>query len=79
MNWVNLGIAPPNITAAERGPDTINRVGSFLGLSAQSDNASPDVTPPAGDRETARLQGVRVAQAALRWKRGELAELAEAA
>ena len=32
MNWINLGIAPPNVTAAERGPDTINRVGSFIGL-----------------------------------------------
>ena len=27
MNWVNLGLAPPGVTAAERGPDTINRVG----------------------------------------------------
>ena len=79
MNWVNLGIAPPAVTAAERGPDTINRVGSFLGLAAQSDNAGTDVSPPAGDRETARLQGVRVAQAAQRWKRGQIADLAEAA
>jgi NAD(P)H dehydrogenase (quinone) len=80
MNWINLGLEPPHVTAAERGPDTINRVGSFLGLAGQSDNAGTDVSPPAGDRETARLQGVRVAQAALRWKRGQAAEdLAEAA
>ena len=70
MNWINLGLAPPSVTAAERGPDTINRVGSFIGLAAQSDNASPEITPPAGDRETARLLGERVARAALRWTQG---------
>lgn len=70
MNWINLGIAPPNVTAAERGPDTINRVGSFVGLAGQSDNAAPELSPPAGDRETARLLGVRVAQAARRWRDG---------
>ena len=79
MNWVNLGLAPPNVTAAERGPDTINRVGSFVGLAAQSDNASPEITPPAGDRETARLLGVRVAEAAVRWTRGAQPALSEAA
>ncbi len=79
MNWVNLGVPPPNVPAAERGPDTLNRVGAFLGLAAQSDNVGPDVSPPAGDRETARLLGVRVAEAAQRWKRGAATELAEAA
>ena len=47
----------PGVTAAERGPETINRVASFIGLMTQSDNAGPDVTPPSGDRETARLLG----------------------
>ncbi|HWA64001.1 MAG TPA: flavodoxin family protein [Caulobacteraceae bacterium] len=79
MLWVSLGVAPPAVTAAERGPETLNRVGAFLGLAAQSDNASPEVTPPEGDRETARLQGLRLAEAALRWKRGQAATLAEAA
>ena len=79
MNWVNLGLAPPGVTAAERGPDTINRVGSFIGLSAQSDNASPEITPPAGDRETARLLGERVALVALRWSRGAQPALEQAA
>jgi NAD(P)H dehydrogenase (quinone) len=73
MNWVSLGLAPPGITAAERGPDTLNRVGSFLGAAGQSDNAAPELSPPPGDRETARLQGLRVAAAAIRWKRGALA------
>jgi NAD(P)H dehydrogenase (quinone) len=79
MNWVNLGLAPPGVTAAERGPDTINRVGSFIGLAAQSDNASPEITPPAGDRETARLVGVRIAEAAARWTRGAQPALDQAA
>jgi len=70
MNWINLGLAPPGITAAERGPETINRVGSFIGVMTQSDNAGPDVAPPSGDRETARLLGERVAKAAIRWSRG---------
>jgi len=79
MNWINLGIPSPNVTAAERGPETLNRVGSFIGLAAQSDNASPEITPPQGDRETARLLGVRVAEAAVRWTRGAQPSLSEAA
>lgn len=79
MNWVNLGLPPPGVTAAERGPDTLNRVGSFIGLAAQSDNVSPEISPPAGDRETARLLGVRVAEAAARWTRGAQPALSEAA
>ncbi len=79
MNWINLGVPPPAVTAAERGPETINRVGSFVGVAAQSDNASPEITPPAGDRETARLLGVRVAEAAVRWTRGAQPALSDAA
>lgn len=79
MNWINLGLAPPDVTAAERGPDTINRVGAFSGVAGQSDNVSPEISPPAGDRETARLLGERVAKAALRWARGAEAGLAQAA
>ena len=79
MNWINLGIPSPAVTAAERGPDTLNRVGSFIGLAAQSDNVSPELSPPAGDRETARLLGERVARAALRWTQGADAVLDKAA
>ena len=80
MNWINLGIPAPNVTAAERGPDVLNRVGAFAGLAAQSDNVSPELSPPAGDRETARLLGVRVARAARRWRDGaEQVEQAQAA
>jgi len=79
MNWINLGVPSPAVTAAERGPDTLNRVGSFIGLAAQSDNVSPELSPPAGDRETARLLGERVAKAALRWTQGADAALEKAA
>lgn len=79
MNWINLGIPAPNIPAAERGPDTLNRVGSFIGVAAQADNAAADVSPPAGDRETARLLGLRVGQSARRWALGKETDLAEAA
>ena len=79
MNWISLGVPGPGIPAHERGPETLNRVGAFLGLAGQSDNVSPELSPPQGDRETARLQGMRVAQAARRWKRGAEADLAEAA
>ncbi len=70
MVWVGQGEQVPFVPAAERGPDTINRVGSFLGLSTQADNAPADVTPPEGDRETARRFGARVAQATRRWAAG---------
>lgn len=79
MVWVGQGEAAPAVTAAERGPDTVNRVGAFLGLAAQADNAAPDVSPPAGEHETARLLGLRVAKAAQRWARGAADDLAQAA
>jgi len=77
MNWINLGLAPPNITAAERGPETLNRVGAFIGLMTQSDNASPETTPPSGDHAAARHLGERVARAAARWAAGAPATLAQ--
>ena len=70
MNWINLGLAPPNVTAAERGPETLNRVGAFIGLMTQSDNADAEITPPKGEHDTARHLGERVAKAALRWAAG---------
>jgi len=70
MNWVSLRLPPASVPAAERGADTINRLGSFAGAVAQADNASAEVTPPEGDRETVRLLGERVALAARRWSAG---------
>lgn len=57
MIWV--GQTEINI---EQQPDSLNRLGSSLGLMAQSDNASPDLTPPAGDLQTAFRFGQRIAR-----------------
>lgn len=65
--WVGQAEPVPTIPAAERNHETINRLGSGLGLMTQSDNAGADVTPPPGDHETARRFGRRVAEAAARW------------
>lgn len=73
MVWINQGEAVPGIPAAERTGDTINRVGASLGLMTQSDNAAPTETPPAGDHESARRFGRRVADAAKRWGAGSAA------
>lgn len=48
--------------------ESINRIGSFLGAMAQSDNFSPDITPPVGDLKTAELLGKRVAEITKRFK-----------
>lgn len=79
MVWIGQGEAAPAVTAAERGPDSVNRVGAFLGLAAQADNVAADVSPPAGEHLTARLLGERVARAAQRWARGAADDLAQAA
>lgn len=48
-------------------PGSINRIGSYLGVMAQSDNAPPDQSPSAGDIKTAELYGKRMVYAAGRW------------
>lgn len=69
MIWV--GQAEPNATSAPTvqsgDPAHINRIGSYLGVMAQSDNAAPDATPPQGDIKTAELYGTRLAEMAKRW------------
>lgn len=66
MIWVSTGQMSQGTK-----PEHINRIGSFTGPMAQSDNASPDVTPPEGDKRTAEAYGKRIAEAALRWTRGK--------
>ena len=64
--WVGTGMMPSNSKAAQR--NDVNYVGSFSGAMAQSpSDASPDEMP-AGDLETARLFGRRVAEVAARLK-----------
>lgn len=70
MLWVSLG--EMNESAAEDRPSgdptAINRIGSYLGAMAQSDNLPADQTPPAGDLLTAERLGKRVAESVVRWK-----------
>lgn len=65
--WVGTGLMPSNSKAAKR--DDVNYVGSFAGAMAQSPSDSSPAEMPAGDLETGRLFGKRVAEAAARWKR----------
>ena len=63
MLWVSQGVHMDE----SKG---INRMGSYHGMMAQSENEPPDQTPPAQDHATAELFGERVAHATLRWVRG---------
>lgn len=45
----------------------INRLGSYLGLMTQADNAPVEVTPPEEDLRTAELFGASVARATIKW------------
>ena len=62
MPWI-----PPAAVGDATKPDTLNRLGSYLGAMAQSDNAPPEVTPGDQDRATAHALGHRIAKAAERW------------
>lgn len=65
MIWVGTGLMPSNTSKAKR--DDVNRMGSYVGPMAQSDSdMGPDLAPPPGDLETARLYGRRVAMLAAR-------------
>lgn len=69
MIWVGTGLPPGNFEGnSKAAPEAVNRLAYALGATAQSDNAAPDVTPPSGDKETARLYGERVASFAKKLK-----------
>ncbi len=53
MIWIGTGYA---------NDGEINRLGSFSGAMAQSENAPPDQTPPESDLKTAELYGKRIAE-----------------
>ncbi len=69
MIWVSLGLQNESATTGKKNgdPECINRLGSYLGAMAQSDNLPSDQTPPEGDLKTAEKLGERVAKAVLRW------------
>ncbi len=62
MIWVGQAESNTSSEGDQGNPKAINRVGSHLGAMAQSDNASPEITPSSGDLETAELLGKRVAE-----------------
>jgi NAD(P)H dehydrogenase (quinone) len=61
MIWVGAGQPPGHHTNGNAAPGQVNRLGYSVGVATQSDNLSPDLTPPTGDREFARLYGERIA------------------
>lgn len=63
MLWVGQSEQAPNLkgTAIVQGED-VNRIGSYSGLMTQANQDAPDITPPAGDHETARRFGKRIAE-----------------
>jgi NAD(P)H dehydrogenase (quinone) len=52
------------------GPETHNRVGSFVGPMSASFQVDPPNAPPKGDLETAEAYGKRVADVTLQFMRG---------
>lgn len=57
--WVGTGLMPSNSKAAQR--NDVNYLGSFSGAMAQSPSDSSASEVPAGDLETAKIFGQRVA------------------
>lgn len=58
MIWVSPGILPESPYA----PENINRLGSYLGVMAQSNQGAPETTTASGDIKTAELYGRRIAE-----------------
>jgi NAD(P)H dehydrogenase (quinone) len=67
MLWVSQGLMPSNTQAARR--DDINYLVSYSGAMAQSPSDAGAQAMSAGDLETARLFGQRVASVAARFSR----------
>jgi NAD(P)H dehydrogenase (quinone) len=63
MIWVSVGLKSDSVST--------NRNGYYLGLGTQSDNASPEETPNAGELDTAAKFGARFAEATNRWTKGK--------
>lgn len=64
MIWVSQSEMNGSPDGEPGKSDAVNRMGGMLGAMAQSENDSPEVTPPSGDLKTAELLGKRVAEIA---------------
>lgn len=65
MIWVGLDLFPGKTN------DDLNRVGSWLGAMAQSNDESPELSPLLSDLKTAAYLGRRVAEIALQLRNGQ--------
>ncbi|MCQ4160326.1 flavodoxin family protein [Roseomonas sp. GC11] len=65
MIWVGLDLFPG------KSSTEMNRIGGWLGAMAQSDDASPEVTPIESDLKTAAHLGQRVAEVTAQLLRGK--------
>lgn len=73
MHWVNLGL-PPGNNASTGSENDLNRLGFFMGATAQSNaDEPPELAPPQADLLTAEHLGRRVAEVTLRLMHGEAA------
>lgn len=64
MIWVGFDQLNQSPDGQPGKSDAVNRIGAFLGLMGQTENESPDITPPSGDLESAELYGRRIAEVA---------------
>jgi NAD(P)H dehydrogenase (quinone) len=62
MIWVGQNELDSAPTGEVGSDNHVNRIGSYLGLMAQSNNESAKVTPPMGDLKTAEIFGKRIAE-----------------
>jgi len=67
MIWVSQGLMPSNTRAAQR--DDVNYLVSYSGAMSQSPSDAGADAMAAGDLETARLFGERIAQVTVRFQR----------
>jgi NAD(P)H dehydrogenase (quinone) len=67
MIWVSLGVNGADGKNHNRLETDVNRLGSSIGVMAQSENDSPSVTPPSGDIKTAENYGKRIAEVCAKW------------
>lgn len=68
MIWVGLGL-PPGNNSTKGSPDDLNRIGSYIGAMAQSNNdEDAEHAPPESDHKTAAHLGERVAKFTSRQK-----------
>lgn len=69
MIWVSLGLMPGN-NSSKGSPNDLNRIGSYSGAMAQSNADQGADAMSEADLKTAAQLGKRVAETALRFRRG---------